>query len=711
MVNRVRALWRAARRLPVARPALAAADRLWWARTIRRAHVVDADVVSAQLGRRIADRTAIRHYVRGAYREGFTLNPLFMEATVSRQLSDADRVPALYAYLVNDPTRIVTSPNWDAPALALEDPRALDDPGGPLGYAWRRGRDEGRLRMFSHGRGAELSWDALHRAATPVTPAPAPMDDGALVVCVLGPGEDAPDLAMEAVAAAATRLDARVDLVLQGDAFDVALQARILAARDPRVRVRRSVDGMVPRPERAGGDGLTLYRGPGADVTEPMLTALAEASVTGPVSALWLSCDGCVVSAGTVFVAGREFPLFAGHPAEDARRVGEAIPVPRIAGPVRAWPTGSSGDGPGRTLSRIAVIAPPGEESPVMASQMPDTDVEAIVGVAGFRVIGDSARLERRPGEPRRWAVKTAAPAGAAGESWGETHFARGVAAALERLGEQVVIDARAALHRSTSPMDDVVLVLRGPHRMVPPPASRRILWIISHPDEITAEELDDFDTVFAASADWARRATRRFGRTVLPLLQCTDVSRFHPTGRARTDEIVFVGTARGIARPVVVEPLRAGIPVHVYGPDWRGYIPASAIVATGIPNDELPLRYETAGVVLNDHWPAMRREGFISNRLFDVVAAGGRAVSDDVDGIAEVFEDTVRTFSSTEELLGMLRGELDALFPSTDVHARVSAEVRRLHSFDARAASLVLAAGILPEAPLSGRRAADRES
>ncbi|MDF2506648.1 MAG: hypothetical protein K0Q52_507, partial [Microbacterium sp.] len=137
----------------------------------------------------------------------------------------------------------------------------------------------------------------------------------------------------------------------------------------------------------------------------------------------------------------------------------------------------------------------------------------------------------------------------------------------------------------------------------------------------------------------------------------------------------------------------RAGIPIRVYGPDWRGYIPATAIAATGIANSQLPKLYEGAGVVLNDHWPAMRREGFVSNRLYDVVAAGGRAISDDVDGIDEIFGGAVQTFQKPEDLVSLLQGDLDRHFPPTAAVARIAAVVRERDSFDARARTLVSAA------------------
>ncbi len=255
------------------------------------------------------------------------------------------------------------------------------------------------------------------------------------------------------------------------------------------------------------------------------------------------------------------------------------------------------------------------------------------------------------------------------------------------------MIDAYPARSRSTSAIDDITLVLRGPRRIDPPGHGRSLLWIISHPDEITTDEVDGFDRVFAASVPWAARATARLSRTITPLLQCTDAALFRPKGLLRDDDIVFVGTARGIARPSVVAPIAAGIPVAVYGPDWRHFIPGRFIRARGIPHSELPSRYESAGVVLNDHWPAMQAEGFISNRPYDVVAAGGRVISDAVEGLEEHFGGAVRTYGTTEELIGMLSGDLDELFPDDEALAEISRRIRTDDSFDARARSLLEAA------------------
>ena len=51
MIGTLRSLWRSARDRPAFRPLVARLDRLWWARAIAHADIVDLDYVRAQTGR------------------------------------------------------------------------------------------------------------------------------------------------------------------------------------------------------------------------------------------------------------------------------------------------------------------------------------------------------------------------------------------------------------------------------------------------------------------------------------------------------------------------------------------------------------------------------------------------------------------------------------------------------------------------------------
>ncbi|WP_323793723.1 glycosyltransferase, partial [Nocardioides sp.] len=309
-----------------------------------------------------------------------------------------------------------------------------------------------------------------------------------------------------------------------------------------------------------------------------------------------------------------------------------------------------------------------------------------------------------------RWSIDIAAGAGPIGRRWGDWHFARSLAAALERLGQWVEIDHPQTRTRSTRSETDVVLTLRGLERVAPAPGATTLLWVISHPDTVTGDEIAEHDAAFAASTTWAAR----HGAT--PLLQCTDATRFHPgvgspgstssPGSAGSPgspgsagswgsgpDVLFVGNARGGMRPVVAAARAADVATSVIGTGWAELGIEAA--ADRIANTDLPSAYASAGVVLNDHHADMAAEGFVSTRVFDVLAVGGRLLSDPVVGLDQLLETlgtTLPTWETPHDLARLARPPYDA-WPDVAARLALAERVVAEHSFDARAATLLDAA------------------
>ena len=301
-----------------------------------------------------------------------------------------------------------------------------------------------------------------------------------------------------------------------------------------------------------------------------------------------------------------------------------------------------------------------------------------------------TAEVDGREVPRLRWSIKTSSPGGAKGENWGDTHFARSLAGSLRKLGQYVSVDSREYQHREHEYLDDVVVVLRGLDDFDPTRGPLSYMWLISHPDLVTARELGKYERVFAASSSWAQRHSDSWGIPIEALLQCTDPNVFFPEGSSRNNDVLFVGNSRDIPRPSVIASLRAGAPLKLYGGGWEKFVPEGAIAAQYVANDRVRKLYEQASIVLNDHWVDMAREGFISNRLFDAVAAGGRVVSDYVEGIAEIFAPAVYTYQSVDELSALLSSDVTSLFGSDGEVASASRRIRASHSFDARARTLL---------------------
>ena len=301
------------------------------------------------------------------------------------------------------------------------------------------------------------------------------------------------------------------------------------------------------------------------------------------------------------------------------------------------------------------------------------------------------ARFHSHP-RPLRWAIKNPSPARST--VWGDIHYSDGLAEALRSLGQEVVIDRYETFERPTVRHDDVALLIRGPVPARPAPEHPTLAWVISHPDSVTADELRGYDAVFAASAGWAQRRSQEWQIEIQTLLQATDPARFGP-GTASPDtgaDVLFVGNSHDEFRPIVRDALTAGLDVTIYGTAWEKFVGPDRVAGRYLDNTLLSAAYRSAGIVLNDHFEDMRREGFISNRIFDAVASGARVISDAVAGLDDVFGGAVPTYQTPADLRRLVV-DRKTVFGPDDARARLAESVRVDHSFRARAEVLLAAA------------------
>ncbi len=293
----------------------------------------------------------------------------------------------------------------------------------------------------------------------------------------------------------------------------------------------------------------------------------------------------------------------------------------------------------------------------------------------------------------QRWSIITSAPHGEAGRQWGDYWFAQDLASALNAEGVQAKVYSRAGIKLpviagSTDP-NHVVLILRGLRQLLPNnPNLTWLLWVISHPELIEPGEAVQFRRAFAASEHWNPAADLG---SFTPLLQATNTERFHPISHPRNEGVLFVGSTRGQYRQIVQDAVAQGISLNLYGVGWAEFVDPSLISGEFLNNSDLPLAYANAAIVLNDHHREMALNGFLSNRLFDAVAAGARVVSDPALGLTEVFGSSVVQYESAAQL-GEIISNPDAYFPPVQV-AQDQERIRKDHNFSMRARVLIQAA------------------
>lgn len=297
--------------------------------------------------------------------------------------------------------------------------------------------------------------------------------------------------------------------------------------------------------------------------------------------------------------------------------------------------------------------------------------------------------VKNKAKDQHRWAIKISAPSDERRFAWGDLYYAEGLRSALEKLGQYVTIDYHNHHTRPTSYLDDVVLDLRGLDDVRPQKDTYNIMWVISHPEDVSVERVQSFDAVYAAGDKWARYMTDLAQKEVGFLPQCTNPEVFLPTNvdSGFSNKVVFVGNSRNSYRPIVHDAIESGADVAVYGGGWNDLIDKKYIKGTFIPNDQLATVYGSAKVVLNDHWKDMKQWGFLSNRLFDAAAAGAHIVTDPIGNVDEIFQGVVKEYENMDDLREILNGND---FPNDTRTLEIARHIAKDHSFFARAETLL---------------------
>ncbi len=287
-----------------------------------------------------------------------------------------------------------------------------------------------------------------------------------------------------------------------------------------------------------------------------------------------------------------------------------------------------------------------------------------------------------------RIAITVAAPSMKVAARWGDWHLAQAFARALRANGHIVRVQTLDHADDLAGRSCDVHCVIRGLAPVRRTPGQTHVLWIISHPEDVTTEDCDRADLVLVASERFAAELRGRTGTPVEVMLQATDVERFRPAPAdpAHAHDVVVVAKSRDVFRASVADALAAGIRPAIYGSGWEPFVDPALVVSSYVANEDLPIVYSSAGVLLNDHWKTMHEWGFVSNRLFDALACDTPVISDDLPEIAELFDGAVLTYRDARDLRALVRSTLADPQAAKARAARGRQIVLARHTFEHRA-------------------------
>lgn len=287
-----------------------------------------------------------------------------------------------------------------------------------------------------------------------------------------------------------------------------------------------------------------------------------------------------------------------------------------------------------------------------------------------------------------KFAIKIGTPNRAI-KHWGDIYYAQCILKALKKAGH----DGEVHYHNEWNNSDkdiDVVIHLRGLGVYKPKPYNINLMWLISHPCLVTLEELENYDGILVASKIYTNILKNSLNVPVIYLPQATDPNHFKKINCKKIYDIVFVGNNYNgeAGRQIIKDVLSIDCNLAIWGKDWRGVVPQKFIMGDFINWKQLPVIYNKAKIVLNDHHPFMKMYGFINNRVFDVSACEVFLISDKVKDIES--EISIVTYENESELKKLIYYYLEHPQKRELKAKEVRQIVIKNHTFDHRIRQII---------------------
>lgn len=326
-----------------------------------------------------------------------------------------------------------------------------------------------------------------------------------------------------------------------------------------------------------------------------------------------------------------------------------------------------------------------------------DIFVKKIEFTTSFRLMSFSRKKKNKEYQKfstkHNWLIWISAPSGEKSKLWGDTYFAQELIKELKNTGHDAQIIFRDQDPSPYITESTVLLSLRGLLPMHTNARCLNIIWVISHPDQISKRELKKYDLVFAASTVWSKSKSKKYGLEIKTLLQATNSELFNLESKSEIDELelLFIGNTRGHFRESVRVAKNSKLKLTVIGTGWEKFLPSRFIKNKFVSNHDISGLYRKSKFVLADHWKDMANNGFISNRLFDAVASGARVITDYVPGSREIFSSSILEYKNRQELSQLLDDpKLFEKFGTEEQIRTTALKVQSEHNFQIRTNELI---------------------
>lgn len=244
---------------------------------------------------------------------------------------------------------------------------------------------------------------------------------------------------------------------------------------------------------------------------------------------------------------------------------------------------------------------------------------------------------------------------------WGDTWVKHELSAALKKLGYII------SKSKPTQVPPDVLIHLSGGgiSYIYKKPIEKlsnnifKIIWIYSHPERVTSTSLRGYDRIYCCSTFFIKKL-HKMGYTDARVMLGATSKR--PVKVPNKYDIVFVGNnrgPRGMDGRAIINQLKSlgDLPyrIAIFGSNWKGRIPNSWYAGRYYPYLELQKLYASSKICLQDHRKEMTDEGFVSVKVFDILASGSLVISDINKGLGPIFKGAVPQYKSAQHLKQLL--------------------------------------------------------